>query len=477
MADLIGLSSNQWTVSGSETLHESFDCAALPATHDTHDTHVMHNTQDVSFADKIDKAESIRFSSRFKTSATAGFQSTELGPTEYVTNRMKVIDDGPGPLSDQAINRIRATEDVQLEIIDANLYKSHEQAEKFAMICDLNESLTAKVKDLEDTEPVQDGPSRELAAAKQEIKELNKELQIEKRRSAKLESRLSKCKTEPETAEQTDIAQLRLEKDMLLHQVKNLLSNKSCLESKLSTFQHVIQRLTTNHVQATPASSTSEPPPCPFGIRGSSEPTFGLFGIRGSAGLTPGPSGNHGFSVKLSNLPTYEGKRMLDNITAFLFALEQPFKNAAQAIGWVGTMGWGEHPVVQLKGDVAVWATHRFPMSMPIEWSTFCTELNGKNIQSNALDLVKCECKELSLKMGERVTEFNESFHCLCLKLYPHQPMPVKMLAVSYGYKIEKGNQRVYKDTVRYIGMHYRTATLEQRMEHLAVLETSLNKS
>jgi hypothetical protein len=94
---------------------------------------------------------------------------------------MKIIDDSPGVMSDQAINWIRATEDVQLEIIDANLSESLEQAEKFPKICDLNESLAAKVKDLEATEPVQDGPSRELAAAQREIEKLEAELQIEKR--------------------------------------------------------------------------------------------------------------------------------------------------------------------------------------------------------------------------------------------------------------------------------------------------------
>jgi len=123
---------------------------------------------------------------------------------------MKIIDDGPGVLSDQAINWIRVTEDVQLEIIDANLSESLEQGEKLAKMCDLNESLAAKVKDLEATEPVRDGPSRELPAAPREIEELEAELQIEKRRSAKLDRRLDKCKSEPETTEQTDIAQLRL---------------------------------------------------------------------------------------------------------------------------------------------------------------------------------------------------------------------------------------------------------------------------
>jgi hypothetical protein len=60
---------------------------------------------------------------------------------------MKIIDDAPRLLSDQAINRIRATEDVQLEIIDANLSESLKQAEKFAKTCHLNVSLAAKVKD------------------------------------------------------------------------------------------------------------------------------------------------------------------------------------------------------------------------------------------------------------------------------------------------------------------------------------------
>ncbi|KAF8243357.1 hypothetical protein K440DRAFT_637620 [Wilcoxina mikolae CBS 423.85] len=46
-------------------------------------------------------------------------------------------------------------ENVQLEIIDAGLSNSLEQAEKLAKICNLNESLVAKVKNLEAAKPVQ----------------------------------------------------------------------------------------------------------------------------------------------------------------------------------------------------------------------------------------------------------------------------------------------------------------------------------
>ena len=135
---------------------------------------------------------------------------------------MKVIDDAPRFLSDQAINGIRATENVHLDIIDANLPESLEKAEKFAKICDLNGNLGAKVKEMEATGPVQEGPSRELAAAQQEIQELEEELQIKKRWSAKLDTWLDKFQSEPEKKKETVIAQLQLEKDMLLHQVKDL---------------------------------------------------------------------------------------------------------------------------------------------------------------------------------------------------------------------------------------------------------------
>jgi len=390
---------------------------------------------------------------------------------------MKIIDDCLGVLSDQAITWIRATEDVQLEIIDANLTESLEHAEEFAKISDLNESLAAEVKDLEVTEPVRDGPSREFAATHWEIHELKEELQIEKRRSAMLERQLDKCKSEPDTTEHTDIPQLRLGKEMLLHQVKNLSLEKSSLESKWRAFERVIQRLTTNQVHVTPAPNTSQPPPGLFRICGSSDSTSGLFGISGSAEPTPGLSGSRGFSVKSSNIPMYEGKRTLDDVTAFLFDLERQFKNAAQAIGWVGTTGWGEQAVLRLKGDAAVWAMHRFSRSAPIEWSTFFTELKAKPIPSNTLDLVKREWEELSQKKGERVTAFDERFRRLRSKLDPLQPMPAEMLGDAYGYTIEKGNQGVYKDLVRYIGMRDRTPTLEQRMERLTALDTSLNKS
>jgi hypothetical protein len=69
---------------------------------------------------------------------------------------------------------------------------------------------------------------------------LEEDLKIENRRSAKLERRLHKCKSEPETIEQADIPPLRLEKYMILHQVKNLSSEKGGLESRLRAFDRVM---------------------------------------------------------------------------------------------------------------------------------------------------------------------------------------------------------------------------------------------
>lgn len=58
-------------------------------------------------------------------------------------------------------------EDMQQEIIDINLCKILQDAEKITRICDLNESLAANIKDFEGSEPVQDGGSRALATAPQ----------------------------------------------------------------------------------------------------------------------------------------------------------------------------------------------------------------------------------------------------------------------------------------------------------------------
>ena len=55
--------------------------------------------------------------------------------------------------------------------------------------------------------------------------------------------------------------------------------------------------------------------------------------------------------------------------------------------------------------------------------------------------------------------------------------MLAKMLADTYGYKIETGNQGVYKHLVHYIDMRDKTPIFEQLMEHFAALDTSLNKS
>jgi len=188
---------------------------------------------------------------------------------------MQVINNGPGLLSDHAINWIIATRDVQLEIIDRNLSESLEEAEKFAKICKLNKSFATKVKDLEAAEPVQDGLSRELVAAQQELEELEEKLLIGKHCSAKLETRLDKCQSEPETTESTDITQLRLQKNVLRHQLKNISLKKSRIKSELGAFECVIQRLTTHKVHTTLAPNISEPTSGSSGFQAISEPTPG----------------------------------------------------------------------------------------------------------------------------------------------------------------------------------------------------------
>jgi len=55
--------------------------------------------------------------------------------------------------------------------------------------------------------------------------------------------------------------------------------------------------------------------------------------------------------------------------------------------------------------------------------------------------------------------------------------MVIQMVADANGYEIELNNQELYKDMVCNVGMHNRTPTLEQCMELLAVLDTSLIKS
>ncbi|KAF8246992.1 hypothetical protein K440DRAFT_644312 [Wilcoxina mikolae CBS 423.85] len=173
MADSLGLPFSQWNAGSSETSHASSDFATIPAMQDTPNTHDAHDVQNAS--PRIDRTESIRFSNSLTTSVTADFQPVELRTEEYVTKQQKIIAEGPAPLSDQAINWIKATEDVQLEIIDADLSESLKQVEIFAKICDLNECSAAKVKDLEAAEPVQD-TNNELAAAHQDIDELEEEL-------------------------------------------------------------------------------------------------------------------------------------------------------------------------------------------------------------------------------------------------------------------------------------------------------------
>jgi hypothetical protein len=165
MADLHGSPLKQWNVRDSEALYRFSNIATIPDTHD------MKNT--------IEKPKSIRFCSNHTTLATRRFEPAKLCTAEYVTMQNKVIDNRPGHLSDHSIKWIKAMEDVQLQLIDTGLSESLDQAEKFVKICDLNQSLVSKVKDLEAAEPVQ-GPNKEVAAAYQEKDELKGVLQIKK---------------------------------------------------------------------------------------------------------------------------------------------------------------------------------------------------------------------------------------------------------------------------------------------------------
>jgi len=86
-----------------------------------------------------------------------------------------------------------------------------------ANICNLDESLAAKVNNLVAPEAIQDGQSKEFAAAQHEFEEIEEELLIEKCHSTKLQRQLKECKSEPEATVSTDITQLWWEKDILLH--------------------------------------------------------------------------------------------------------------------------------------------------------------------------------------------------------------------------------------------------------------------
>jgi hypothetical protein len=55
--------------------------------------------------------------------------------------------------------------------------------------------------------------------------------------------------------------------------------------------------------------------------------------------------------------------------------------------------------------------------------------------------------------------------------------MPSEILCDAYGLKITQGNQGIYTDIVQYIGIGDRTPSLVQYMEHLAMIDMSLNMS
>jgi hypothetical protein len=99
-----------------------------------------------------------------KISTIEGFQLSEGATVSYITNRMKIITNGAGVFSDQAHNCNRASEDVELEKIDATLSPSREQVKYFGKIRDVDKILATDVKELEATEHVRYSPSWVLAA-------------------------------------------------------------------------------------------------------------------------------------------------------------------------------------------------------------------------------------------------------------------------------------------------------------------------
>jgi len=67
---------------------------------------------------------------------------------------MNIIYDDLRPLPDQAMNCIRAMQDIELEITNDILSQSIEKVGEFTIICDLNQGLATNVKDFEAAEPV-----------------------------------------------------------------------------------------------------------------------------------------------------------------------------------------------------------------------------------------------------------------------------------------------------------------------------------
>lgn len=91
---------------------------------------------------------------------------------------------------------------------------------------------------------------------------------------------------------------------MLLHQVKNVLSEKCSPEFEFRASEYVIEQLMNNQVHITMVPNS-------FKLRS------GFTGIRGSSKPTLGPSGSWGSIIKSFNVPMYDGKQTLDYVNAF----------------------------------------------------------------------------------------------------------------------------------------------------------------
>jgi len=159
----------------------------------------------------------------------------------------------------------------------------------------------------------------------------------------------------------------------------------------------------------------------------------------------PTNSSNHIVNVKITGLPTYDGTRTLDAITSFLSTLHCQFGPCAQELrltdkcGILLTNGWAAAAFLQFRGKAAVRANHRFPAhaSAGLAWEDFSATVKEAFIPPDALTRLERDWESLPVKVGQRVSAFNEHFRVFRHQLEPHAPPSNECLRNSYQFKLE----------------------------------------
>lgn len=124
------------------------------------------------------------------------------------------------------------------------------------------------------------------------------------------------------------------------------------------------------------------------------------------------------FSVKVAELPTFQGEKNAEKVITFLTSLQRVFERRNRELGLVGTKeGWGEYGLGQLRGTAATWGQYEWPISKEVDWERFKTRIREHFVPHGTVEDLHCQMATLKITPGQSIRDFNDSFLQLRLRI------------------------------------------------------------